>query len=66
MTQAGSNIEELITRFRLVLPAQSATAKAIDCREPWSLVAMKAVDEGYIEYADEFVRFIESSLRRSG
>ncbi len=52
--------------FRESHDANGFSARAIDHQEPWALIAMKAVDDGYIEHANEFVRFIEFQLRRSG
>lgn len=57
--------EEVITQLRHMLPTDTATAQAIDQHEPWERIAMKAIDDGYIESADEFVRFVEACLRRS-
>lgn len=65
MTQTVSHFEEVITQLRHMLPTNSATAQAIDQHEPWEQIAMKAIDDGYIESADEFVRFVEACLRRS-
>jgi hypothetical protein len=48
-----------------MLPAQSETAQAIDRQDPFEQIAFKAVDDGYIEFADQFSRFIEVCLRRS-
>jgi hypothetical protein len=66
MTQKISHIEEVITQLRHMLPTGTATARAIDEHEPWEQIAMKAIDDGYIESADEFVRFVEACVRRSG
>ena len=63
MEQDG--LEEFIAEFRVMLPAQSETAQAIDRREPFERIAFKAIDDGYIEFADQFSRFIEVCLRRS-
>ncbi len=57
--------EEVITQLRHMLPTDTATAQAIDRHEPWERIAMTAIDDGYIESADEFVRFVEACLRRS-
>ena len=65
MTQTVSHFEEVITQFRHMLPTNTATAQAIDQHEPWERIAMKAIDDGYVENADEFVRFVEACLRRS-
>jgi hypothetical protein len=65
MTQTVSHFEEVITQLRHMLPTNTATAQAIDQHEPWERIAMKAIDDGYVENADEFVRFVEACLRRS-
>lgn len=65
MTQTVSHFEEVITQLRHMLPTNTATAQAIDQHEPWERIAMKAIDDGYVESADEFVRFVEACLRRS-
>ncbi|MFZ1910701.1 MAG: hypothetical protein WAU52_16620 [Burkholderiales bacterium] len=56
--------EDAIAEFRRMLPAQCATARAIDRREPWERIAEHAVDDGYVEFADELGKFIEVCLRR--
>ena len=63
--QTVSHFEELITELRHMLPTNTSTAQAIDRHEPWERIAIKAVDDGYIESAEEFVRFVEACLRRS-
>lgn len=65
MAQTYSRLEEVITEFRRMLPAQSNTAQAIDRHEPWERIAVNAVDDGYIEFANELGTFIEVCLRRS-
>ena len=65
MTQTVSHFEEVITQLRHMLPTNTATAQAIDQHEPWERIAMRAIDDGYVENADEFVRFVEACLRRS-
>jgi hypothetical protein len=65
MMQTVTQFEEVITEFRHMLPKNTATAQAIDQHEPWEQIAIKAIDDGYIENADEFVRFVEACLRRS-
>lgn len=64
MTQTVSHLEEMITEFRRMLPVQSATARAIDRQESWEQIALNAVADGYIEFADELGRFIEACVRR--
>jgi hypothetical protein len=63
--QTVTQFEKVITEFRHMLPKNTATAQAIDQHEPWEQIAIKAIDDGYIENADEFVRFVEACLRRS-
>ena len=64
MTQWDPHIEEVITQLRQMLPADMATAQAMDQHEPWEQIATKAIADGYIERADEFVRFVEACVRR--
>jgi hypothetical protein len=64
MTQWDPHIEEVIAQLRQMLPADLATAQAIDRHEPWEQIATKAIADGYIERADEFVRFVEACVRR--
>ena len=65
MMQTVSHFKEVVTQLRHMLPTNSATAQAIDQHEPWERIAIKAIDDGYIESADEFVRFVEACLRRN-
>ena len=65
MTQIASHFEEVIVQFRRILPTNTSTAQAIDQNEPWEQIAMKAIEDGYIEAADEFVQFVEACVRRS-
>jgi hypothetical protein len=65
MTQWVSRTEQVICDFRRMLPAQSATAQAIDRCESWEQIALTAVDDGYIEFANDLGEFIEVCLRRS-
>ena len=44
-----------------MLPENPATKQAIDQREPLKRIAIKVIDDGYVESADEFVRFVDSS-----
>ena len=64
MGQSVSDLEELIAEFRPMLPAQCKTAQAIDRREPFEEIAHKAIDEGYIQFVDQFSKFMEICLRR--
>ena len=65
MTQSVSELDKLVTEFRRMLPKQCATAQAIDRQEPWQQVALSAVADGYIEFANELGRFVEVCVRRS-
>jgi hypothetical protein len=65
MTQIASPFDDIITQLRHMLPTHTATAQAIDQHEPWEQVALKAIEDGYIEAADEFVRFVEACARRN-
>ncbi len=65
MGQDVSGLEELLAELRPTLPAQSRTAQAIDRQEPFERIAFKAIDDGYIEFADRLNRFMEIRLRRS-
>jgi len=63
MTQMVSRFEELINKLRHTLPENSSLAQAIDQHEPRDRIAMKAIDDGYIETPDEFVQFAEVCAR---
>ncbi len=65
MPHAHSHFEEVVMQLRQMLPNNTATAQAIDQREPWERIAMRAIDDGYVESADEFVRFVEACVRRN-
>jgi len=65
MGQRISTPLELIAEFRRMLPANSKTARAIDEQEPFESIALKAVDDGYIEFSHELVGFMEVCLRRN-
>ena len=63
--EMGQNgMEEFIAEFRVMLPAQSKTAQAIDRQDPFEQIAFKAIDEGYTEFVDQFSKFMEVCLRR--
>ena len=55
----------IIEQFRCELPAQCATARAIDAKASWDAIAMQAVADGYIEAADRFKDLVEAVLRRA-
>ena len=59
------HLQDLIAEFREMLPGQCATAQAIDRNEPWEEIALKAVEDGYIELADQFNGFVEVCLRKA-
>jgi len=59
------NLEQMIERFRQMLPTESATAQAIDQHEPWERIAERAVDDGYIEFANQLSTFVEVVVRQS-
>lgn len=65
MKQMDLPLEEAIRQIRQILPADSATAQSIDQHEPWELIATKAIDDGYIDSAQELARFVEACLRCS-
>ena len=58
-------LEEVIKQLRQMLPADTATARAIDQHEPWELIAIRAINDGYIDSANDLARFVEACLRRS-
>ena len=60
-----SNLEQAVNEFRQILPAASATAQAIDGGESWERIALNAINDGYIEFANELGAFLEACLRRS-
>jgi len=63
--QDDPRLQDLIAEFREMLPGQCATAQAIDRKEPWEQIALKAVEDGYIDLADQFGGFVEVCLRRA-
>jgi hypothetical protein len=64
-SQDDPRLQDLIAQFREMLPGRSATAQAIDRKDPWEQIALRAVEDGYIELADEFDGFVEICLRRA-
>ena len=56
--------QELIAELRAKLPAECATARAFDGGAPWEKVVRCAIDEGYVGFAEQLSRFIETRLRR--
>jgi hypothetical protein len=65
MGQRAWSLEDLIAEFREMLPPQSETARAIDRQEPFEQIALKAIEDGYVEFSHEFTDFIEACLRRN-
>jgi len=63
MPQIVSRFEEVMTRFRHILPTQTVTVPARDPHEPWERLALKAIKGGYFKIADDFVLFVEACLR---
>ena len=63
-SQDGSPLQDLIAEFREMLPDQCGTARAIDRKDPWEQVALAAVEDGYIDLADQFSAFMEVCLRK--
>jgi len=61
--QDDPRLQDLVAEFREMLPGRCATAQAIDRKEPWEQIALKAVEDGYIELADQFDGFVEVCLR---
>jgi hypothetical protein len=64
MTRIVSHFEEVITQLRRMLPKNTATAQAINQHDVSERIAMAAIDYGYVETADAFVRYVEARLRR--
>jgi len=60
-----NGLEEFLAEFRAMLPAKCETAQAIDRHAPFEQIAFKAIDDGYIDFADQFSRFVETCLRRN-
>ncbi len=63
--QSTVSLEQAVCEFRRMLPAASATAQAIDRGEPWACIALNAVDDGYIDSANELARLLEACLKRN-
>jgi hypothetical protein len=57
-------LEELIVEFRAMLPEECETAQAIERKEPFEQIALKAIEDGYIDFSQQFTQFIETCLRR--
>jgi hypothetical protein len=63
--EQDAGLEELLAEFRRMLPAQCETAQAIDRQEPFERIALKAIEDGYIEFSQQFTQFMETCLRRN-
>jgi hypothetical protein len=63
--QPTATLKQVIREFRQMLPAETATARAIDRGAPWELIAISAIDDGYLDGADELEKFIEVCLRET-
>ena len=57
-------LEKLVMEFRRMLPAKCETAQAIDRQESFERIAIKAIEDGYIEFSQQFTQFMETCLRR--
>jgi len=64
MIAQETSLEDAIRRLRQLLPAGTAAAQAIDRRESWQQIAVKAVREGYSDLLEEFNLMVEGVLRR--
>ena len=62
MGQSVPDLEELISEFRVMLPAQSRTAQAIDQRDPFDEIAHKAIDEMWHSMRTMYARLQELEL----
>ena len=62
-SQDDPRLQDLIAQFREMLPGRSATAQAIDRKDPWEQIALRAVEDGYIDLADQFNGFVEICLK---
>jgi hypothetical protein len=62
--QNVSRLAVVITELGLVLPAKRASAQAVDQLAPRDRIALKARNDGYIEFADEFNRCMGICLHR--
>ena len=59
-----AGLEGLLNEFRQMLPEQCETAQAIDRKEPFEKIALKAIEDGYIDFSQQFTQFMETCLRR--
>jgi hypothetical protein len=63
MTQTVSHFEETAAQLRPMRSSKSATAQARDQHKQWERIAVTIIDDGHIESAAEFVRFVDACLR---
>jgi len=63
MTPTVSRFEELMSRFRQTRLTKTRLAPAVDPNDFWRRLALKAIDGGYFNSADEFIRFVDSCKR---
>lgn len=66
MAQTASGFEVIVSQHHHMSPIHTAAAEACYRREHWERMATKLIDEGYVESAEEFVRFVEACLRFIG
>jgi hypothetical protein len=61
----GQNgLEELFGVSLEVARAEQDSAD-VDRQDPFEQIAFRAIDEGYLDFVDQFNRFMEICLRRS-
>ncbi len=58
--QMTAALEHAVDEFRKMLPAATATAQAIDAGEPWERVALNAINDGYVDFANQLSTFLEA------
>ncbi len=66
MTQDVSRLGVVITELGLVLPAKRASAQAVEQLRPRDRIALKACNDGYVAFVDEFNRCLKTCVRRAG
>ena len=65
MMQMLDNVEISLAELRKILPAETATAQAIDRHESLEHIALRAVDDGYIDNASDLGEFVSICLKGS-
>lgn len=65
MMQMLENLEVSLAELRKILPSETATAQAIDQNASVDHIAMRAVDDGYIDNASDLGEFVSICLRGS-